>query len=470
MSLFTLIKSWMVAMLLCMSVVVQGTEIIYMPHPLADFVHFLYEQHIVHNLKLRLAPLKQYTYDYNVLNWTVPRGISKAEQELLYGLTQINSMTALADVVDNINDDKLGKQVYERLEKAHAVYQTSGYTQPALIARYAKMANQLVAKEATMIQAFLNQMYIFYGTAPTSWDQIIVHPCSVRSNDTYLFYNKVFLAIQPFYTMDTLNVDLGTVIHETAHAIYDRQAEKLQHNIEAFFLHYPSPYAPLAYRYLNEALATVLGNGLFMERLTGCKDMNYGKSYIQGLAEAIYNDVAHYMAKQKTMDEDFLKKVVRHFAKKFPTSKNNLKELFLEPFSSYCYPIWLYKHYHTIRGEGYYAAIDDIPAIEANKLGKYYDCNMPVCFVMRPEEVATCLIPSPNHPYLKEVAKSKLKYLQKQNKKGLYMLRAKYQRPYLFFIIDRREEFDSLMQALHNHPYLPDAGITSILLQDQKIS
>lgn len=146
---------------------------------------------------------------------------------------------------------------------------------------YVKAANQLVAEHNCLIQPFLKQMYTFYGTAPSSWQKIIVHPCRVSVGTTYLFYNRVFLAIE---SMNNLRSDLGTVIHETAHAIYERQERTLQYAMEKFFLHYPSPYAPLAYRYLNEALATALGNGMFMKRLTGHTGITYNNLYIQGFA------------------------------------------------------------------------------------------------------------------------------------------------------------------------------------------
>lgn len=101
----------------------------------------------------------------------------------------------------------------------------------------------------------------------------------------------------------------------------------LKKTINHFFLHYPSQHAYIAYKHFDEALATVAGNGVFVEALTGSPGIIYNNPYIQGFAEAIYKEVKTYLNKRKEIDQAFLVKSMKHFEKRFPELASDLSEL-----------------------------------------------------------------------------------------------------------------------------------------------
>lgn len=93
MSLLILTRSFIVCIILLIATVAHSTEIQYLTHPLADFVHFLHAKRILSNLDPTL--MKRYTYDYNTLDLGMVRSGSRAEEEFLYRLMQINTMNEL---------------------------------------------------------------------------------------------------------------------------------------------------------------------------------------------------------------------------------------------------------------------------------------------------------------------------------------------------------------------------------------
>ncbi len=112
----------------------------------------------------------------------------------------------------------------------------------------------------------------------------------------------------------------GVLFHELCHSLYDAQSSEFQAQFESYFLKQDSKYASAAHKWINEALATALGNGWAYEKVTGTLDQSnwYNSKYVNDYAKALYPNVKAYLEKKKSMDQDFARQAISTFEKTFP--------------------------------------------------------------------------------------------------------------------------------------------------------
>lgn len=115
---------------------------------------------------------------------------------------------------------------------------------------------------------------------------------------------------------------IGVVLHEMCHVLYDEQPAEFEHQIDKWFEASQSPYKSFAYNFLDEGLATALGNGWASKYLSGELDPNpwYDNEYINGFGKALYPLVSEYIAANRQMDQEFVNKAIDLFGKTFPNS------------------------------------------------------------------------------------------------------------------------------------------------------
>ena len=115
-------------------------------------------------------------------------------------------------------------------------------------------------------------------------------------------------------------VRLGIVIHEMCHILYKEQNSDFQKQIDQWFTNSASPYASLAYSFINEGLATVLGNGWAYKQIHKTLDSRewYDNKHIDGFAHALYPLTEQYLTEGKSIDENFVNKAIELFAETFP--------------------------------------------------------------------------------------------------------------------------------------------------------
>ncbi len=104
----------------------------------------------------------------------------------------------------------------------------------------------------------------------------------------------------------------GVMFHELCHSLYSAQPIDFQFKLEKMFLNLDSNYSAGTYRLLNEGLATALGNGYAFKSATGKIESHswYNNQYINAFSKAIYPLVEEYLQKNKTIDEEFVKKSI----------------------------------------------------------------------------------------------------------------------------------------------------------------
>ncbi|MEM1325431.1 MAG: hypothetical protein AAGI23_05725 [Bacteroidota bacterium] len=115
---------------------------------------------------------------------------------------------------------------------------------------------------------------------------------------------------------------VGVVIHEMCHLLYDEQTAAFQHELEGYFTQSESAYNRLAYGYINEGLATAIGNGWGYEQLYGTLDTTawYNDVYIDGFAHALLPLVDQYMQQHRSIDNTFVQQAIEAFGTIFPKS------------------------------------------------------------------------------------------------------------------------------------------------------
>nr|WP_294860337.1 hypothetical protein [uncultured Fluviicola sp.] len=123
---------------------------------------------------------------------------------------------------------------------------------------------------------------------------------------------------------------IGVVLHEMCHVLYDEQPSEFQHKLEGYFIDNKSPYSQFAYNFLDEGLATALGNGWAYKSISGELDPAdwYNNEYINGFGKALYPLIEEYISNNKSIDRDFVNQAIDLFAAAFPNSVTDYGILF----------------------------------------------------------------------------------------------------------------------------------------------
>lgn len=132
-------------------------------------------------------------------------------------------------------------------------------------------------------------------------------------------------------TEETAHVErMGVVLHEICHVLYDEQPAAFQHEIQGWFDSSTSDYAPAAYSFFDEALATAIGNGWAYKKISGKMDDTdwYNNTYINGFAKALFPMTESYLNEGRAIDQSFVEKAIALFAERFPQSLTDYGILF----------------------------------------------------------------------------------------------------------------------------------------------
>lgn len=139
------------------------------------------------------------------------------------------------------------------------------------------------------------------------------------------------------YAKETnLSVPFSSMFHEMCHSIYESQSLETQNEIENYFSG-KDRFSFYAYQYLNEGLATCIGNGWAYYKITGKLDTAswHSNPYYSDYAKALYPLVKNYLETDKAMDSVFYKKAADIFKVTFPTAIYEYNNLFSST-SMYC--------------------------------------------------------------------------------------------------------------------------------------
>ncbi len=124
-----------------------------------------------------------------------------------------------------------------------------------------------------------------------------------------------------FLLEDKNNDDMASVgVHEMCHVLFEEQPLWIQQQLDSAFNKPSDKFAQLAYRYIDEALATSLGNGYAYKYLAGKLDTAnwYNDTYINLYAKALYPLTTQYVDEHQQIDKAFVLKAIDIFKHTFP--------------------------------------------------------------------------------------------------------------------------------------------------------
>lgn len=221
------------------------------------------------------------------------------------------------------NDDYL--KLKEVMTKALPFYDAFIYTKN-------EAAINVQLTQLTTLSPKINDLFDkfkwFYGS---SWDRsmpfsLAIYPIYGRSGQTTATPHANCLEMG--FLIEDKNVgDMAAIgVHEMCHVLFEEQPLALQQKMDSIFTKQKDPYANLAYRYIDEALATALGNGYGYNYLSGKADTGewYFDTYINLYAKALYPLTTQYIEDNRQMDGDFIIKAISVFKETFPNALYDL--------------------------------------------------------------------------------------------------------------------------------------------------
>ena len=195
-----------------------------------------------------------------------------------------------------------------------------------------RIAEQKLSQYKTKIAELFIRISRFYGT---EWKldipfKIMLYPIPAKRGATTAIPkgNNLICSFLSHSEEEYKHI-LAIAIHEMCHILYDAQPKEIQEKMEMWFMENSSEFNSVAYSYINEGLATVLGNGWAYRELHQELDTTdwYSDSYIDGFAHAMFNETENYMSADKQIDRAFVDKAIVSFGEKFPDATKDINIL-----------------------------------------------------------------------------------------------------------------------------------------------
>jgi len=147
------------------------------------------------------------------------------------------------------------------------------------------------------------------------------------TNHAWVSGNVVLLDCHP----SSRNFAAGSAIvfHEMSHSLSVQQRQRLQQQVERWYLGNASPNRRAAYYLMEEALATFAGEWLYAQQ-TGQPEAGawYQDDYIDRYAHALYPLAASYVARGQAIDSVFVGQAISTFDRTFPQAATEYVNLF----------------------------------------------------------------------------------------------------------------------------------------------
>ncbi len=183
------------------------------------------------------------------------------------------------------------------------------------------------------LNELFEQFKTFYGS---SWDKsmpfnLTIYPIIGRRGQTTATPHANCLEMGVLTHEEDVFDLLSIGMHEMSHVLFEEQPLLLQQQIDSVFTDTITPYTKFAYHYIDEALATALGNGYAYKSLAGEIDSAewYNDPYINAYAKALFPLVEQYVDDKKQIDKAFILKAIELFQKKFPNAQYDFEPLLM---------------------------------------------------------------------------------------------------------------------------------------------
>ncbi len=246
---------------------------------------------------------------------TMPKSVAK----------RINNVAIRADNTDQFLQNIIGIMPNEQwLKLKEAMLAAEPMFDKVMQPHEAALERQLAAlgKRGNKVDDIFLRIRRFYGS---TWSDEMPFTVSLYAIPGHKGYSAASpysnsLALGVLTEEDEPDMRMSIAVHEMCHVLYEEQPAALQWKIDSAFARSSSLFAPFAYSYLNEGLATACGNGWAYAQLTGGLDTSnwYADDYINRYGKALYPMVKRYIEAGKKIDNAFVKEAIALFKKTFP--------------------------------------------------------------------------------------------------------------------------------------------------------
>lgn len=178
----------------------------------------------------------------------------------------------------------------------------------AAVADYKKALHHELVRSALLIA----KMHRFYGSAWPQAKPIYVHllPKAKPSSTTMatIIADRILLEVPPKPAPEKAQHDIQVVLHEIAHGLYGSQPLSVKHHLDQLFKQDANLASRGAYKLIDEAMATAIGNAWSAKQLLGRLPPEpwYNNRGINALAHAMLPLVERYLDSGRTMDAAFV--------------------------------------------------------------------------------------------------------------------------------------------------------------------
>lgn len=214
---------------------------------------------------------------------------------------------------------EINQKLYKLLKKAEEKYDNLVWVQNK--SKIEKQLFELSKFEKTNADIF-NKIKIFYDS---SWTtdipfQVAIYPIPGVNGFSTATPHVNSLCVGVFTDEVDYASRNGVALHEMCHILYKEQKINKQFDIDEYFNDNNTLYSKFAYSYLDESLATAVGNGWAYKIINNKLDEGewYAEATINAFAKVLYPMVERYMQKGKSIDRSFIDEAIRLFAHNFP--------------------------------------------------------------------------------------------------------------------------------------------------------
>ncbi len=250
-------------------------------------------------------------------------------------------LLCVAAISSNTNEEFLNRIIgvypnIDYLKLKHVVTATEPFYDRFIYKKYKSNVDDKL-RELQGLSPKLNELFekfkTFYGS---SWDKSIpfnlaIYPIIGRSGQTTATPHANCLEMGVLTHEEDVFDLLSIGMHEMSHVLFEEQPLLLQQQLDSLFTDSITPYTKFAYHYIDEALATALGNGYAYKELAGEIDSAewYSDFYINAYAKAIYPLTEQYVNDKKQIDKTFVLKAIDLFKQTFPNALYDYEPLLM---------------------------------------------------------------------------------------------------------------------------------------------
>lgn len=253
---------------------------------------------------------------------------------------QFTIQSILADNLEEFKSRTTGlipvqvhKDFFDKLKEVEVIYEKVIWNNSIAKIEIYKRNIQQMANKIQIDDMFKNAIKFYRGNWPNKTPFTIgLHPIPAIKGSTKAESLGAVESVSVLLDAKDFQDRIGVIFHEICHSIYSSQSEEFKLEIEKNFKKSESEYAPYAYHFFNEILATALGNGLAYSKAAGRVDRSqwYNNDYIDKMAKAIYEKTKVYVNSQKPIDYYFIDFTIKQFEQLFPKANKDYENLLNE--------------------------------------------------------------------------------------------------------------------------------------------